>query len=128
VIFLKYEDTIYEPFIDRVEQIRKDSYPEDNKVVFNDALEIGLTILEASTKDIDRTKFSIFRNFGRPEKVREFYLQDLEQIICSFDREKLEDYTLQEIEDLHNLLLDEGRNTKEIEFEAERKDGDPLCP
>lgn len=128
MIFLKYQDTIYEPFIDRVEQIRKDSYPEDNKVVFNDALEIGLTILEASTKDIDRTKFSIFRNFGRPEKVREFYLQDLEQIICSFDREKLEDYTLQEIEDLHNLLLDEDRNTKEIEFEAERKDGDPLCP
>lgn len=124
----EFVDTIYDPFIERVEQIREGSYTTDDLVVFDDAMEIGLTILEASTKDTDRTKHSIFRNFGKPEKVREFYLQDLEQIICGFDRERIEHYTLQEIEDLHNLLLDEDRNTKEIEFEAEKTEVDPLCP
>lgn len=123
-----WQKKLIESFYDQVDEIKTSSKTSDDEVILNDALEIGLTIIESSTRDLDQTKHSVFRNFGAPEKVREFYLQDLEQIICGFDRERLENYTLQEIEDLHNLLLDEDRNTKDIEFEAERTDGDPLCP
>ena len=111
------ERNVVQPQHERVRQlINEERLLEDDLMVISEALEIGLSIIEATEEDITEVKRQVWKDYNLQNKLKNSIIQRIKYPIAETGLIKsgeLKEYSLEDLQQLEKLLFEPSHEVKE---------------